>query len=115
MSNVKRFKLTRVGAGPGVAVFTCEQLLGAAVEVIDAADYDAVAADAARYRYLREHPDFNVEKVRLEWYLPRYFGPPLGEERKTLAERLDDNIDEAIKQSTPESAPEDREPWSDEE
>jgi hypothetical protein len=34
-----QFTLTRVGAGPGVALFSCEQLLGAEVKVVDIADY----------------------------------------------------------------------------
>jgi hypothetical protein len=42
---IKRFKLRRVGAGPGCAVFECDQLLGAEVEVVDAEEYDALAAD----------------------------------------------------------------------
>lgn len=43
MSAVKRFRLRRVGAGPGHAIFACEHLLGADVLVVDAADYAALA------------------------------------------------------------------------
>ncbi len=39
-----RYRLERVGAGPGTAVFSCEQVLGTSVEVVDAADYDALVA-----------------------------------------------------------------------
>lgn len=42
MSTPKRYTLTRVGAGPGQAVFVCDKLLGREVEVVDAADYDAL-------------------------------------------------------------------------
>jgi len=48
MSTPKRYTLTRVGAGPGAAVFTCENLLGAQVQVVDAADYVDRCVDAAR-------------------------------------------------------------------
>lgn len=93
MSEVKRFKLERVGAGPGVALFSCEHLLGVSVEVVAAADYEAVAADAARYRYLRTNRQFNTDRFRLEWYLPRWHSGNEG-----LAERLDKTIDAAIRE-----------------
>jgi hypothetical protein len=40
--SARRFKLTRVGASPGQAIFTCDRLLGQEIEVVDAKDYDKV-------------------------------------------------------------------------
>lgn len=45
-----------------------------------------IIRDATRYRFLREHPTFNTDKWRLEWYLPR--GPG-----RTLGERFDAAVD----------------------
>jgi hypothetical protein len=39
----RRYRLKRVGAGPGSAVFECDRLLGESVEVVAASDYDALA------------------------------------------------------------------------
>lgn len=96
---LKRFRLERVGAGLGTAVFTCEQLLGPSVEVVDAAEIGAVERDAARYRRLRESPEFNRDAGRLEWYLPRGGRDRVrGEPAPTLGERLDESIDAEIEQ-----------------
>lgn len=38
---VKRYTLTRVGAGPGQAVFTCGNMIGITGELVAASDYDA--------------------------------------------------------------------------
>ena len=38
---IKRYTLTRVGAGPGKAVFECENLVGIKGELVDAVAYDA--------------------------------------------------------------------------
>jgi len=45
MNEVRRFKLIRVGAAQGQAVFTCDQLLGGEVEVVDAKDYDRLVQE----------------------------------------------------------------------
>ena len=42
--SVKRYTLTRVGAGQGVAIFECAQLLGEQAIMVSAADYDALEA-----------------------------------------------------------------------
>lgn len=39
MSVAKKFKLQRVGAGPGIVLFSCEHVLGDEVEVVDAKDH----------------------------------------------------------------------------
>lgn len=53
------FTLTRIGAGPGVAVFSCEQLLGEKIQVVDAAAYNALVEAIyeimPRYCELFEH------------------------------------------------------------
>jgi hypothetical protein len=106
----KRFRLERVGAGLGTAVFHSSHLLGQSVDVVDAADFDAVVDDAARfgmrrhkneerYLYMRNHfhatntrpKDRSIPStVRLEWdlCLPR--------RDKDLQRQLDEVIDSAL-------------------
>lgn len=96
---LKRFRLERVGAGPGTAVFTCDQLLGASVDVVDAAEVAAVERDAARYRLLRERPEFNRDAGRFEWYLPAAARDRRRDEpQPTLGERVDEALDAELEQ-----------------
>jgi hypothetical protein len=54
MNNVKKYILKRVGAGPGCAIFSCEQLLGSEVAVIDSADYAAIETECGGYKLALE-------------------------------------------------------------
>lgn len=59
----------------------------------------ADARDAARYRRLRESPEFNRDAGRLEWYLPRIGRDRVrGEPAPTLGERLDASVDLELEQ-----------------
>lgn len=58
---VSRYRLKRVGAGPGQAIFACDNLLAEEIEVVSAGEYDKL------YRQLNtpEVDDF-LEGVKLE-------------------------------------------------
>jgi hypothetical protein len=74
----KRFRLERVGAGPGSAIFSCEHLLGESVEVVDAADFDAVVDDAARFS-MRRHKDAERYRYLRRCIRVRKLDAPVGD------------------------------------